>query len=81
MKSFELEISLPDREIFKGEVVALNLPAEDGRLGILAQHAPLLSLLKKGELTYKLADQPEITLAVESGIFRFDKNLAQVLMG
>lgn len=80
MKTFGLEISLPDKAIFKGEVVALNLPAEDGRLGILAQHAPLLSLLKKGKLTYKLADQSEITLALESGIFRFDKNLAQVFI-
>jgi F-type H+-transporting ATPase subunit epsilon len=81
MKSFWLEINLPDKELFGGEVIALNLPAEDGKLGILARHAPLLSLLAKGELRYKLPDQSEKTLALESGIIKFDKNRAQVFIG
>ncbi len=81
MKTFKLEINLPDKEIFSGEVISLNLPAEDGRLGILAHHAPLLSLLGKGEMQYKLEDQTEKSLTLERGILSFDKNRAQVFIG
>jgi F-type H+-transporting ATPase subunit epsilon len=40
----------PERIVFEGEVESVIVPAFDGELGILSQHAPMMTLLGKGEL-------------------------------
>src|SRR5438034_11030978 len=48
----ELEVVTPDRPVVRGTVIDVSLPGKDGYLGILPGHAPLLSELKAGELSY-----------------------------
>ncbi|NQU41771.1 F0F1 ATP synthase subunit epsilon [bacterium] len=48
---FHLKIISPERVEFDGEVDSLIAPAEDGYVGILANHAPLLATLGEGDLT------------------------------
>ena len=43
-----LEIITPDKKLFEDEVKSVILPGIDGSFGILNQHAPLISALKKG---------------------------------
>jgi len=40
----------PERVLFEGEVPSVVAPAFDGEVGILPQHAPMMTLLGKGEL-------------------------------
>ena len=40
----------PERVLFEGQVDSLVAPAFDGEVGILPQHAPMMTLLGKGEL-------------------------------
>jgi len=40
----------PERGVYDGEADAVVAPAFDGLVGILPQHAPLLTLLGEGEL-------------------------------
>ena len=47
-----LEIVTPDRQVVREKVVAISVPGKEGYMGILPGHAPLLSLLKVGELSY-----------------------------
>jgi F-type H+-transporting ATPase subunit epsilon len=47
-----LEIVTPDRQVVRDKVVAVSVPGKEGYMGILPGHAPLLSLLKVGELSY-----------------------------
>jgi F-type H+-transporting ATPase subunit epsilon len=47
-----LEIVTPDRQVARDKVSAVSVPGKEGYLGILPGHAPLLSLLKVGELSY-----------------------------
>jgi F-type H+-transporting ATPase subunit epsilon len=54
---FELEVTTPEREIVREEVTEVQVPAKDGYLGILPGHAPLLSQLGIGFLTYPTAHQ------------------------
>ena len=49
-----LELVTPDRLVVRDSVLAVSLPGADGYLGILPGHAPLLSELKAGELSYTL---------------------------
>ena len=45
-----LEIITPDKKLFEDEVMTLTLPGIDGSFGILDNHAPLISALKKGKI-------------------------------
>ena len=40
----------PERTLFEGDVPSLVAPAFDGEVGILPQHAPMMTLLGSGEL-------------------------------
>ena len=52
-ETFHLRIVTPARQIVREETEELQVPGKEGFLGILAGHAPLLSELKVGELTYR----------------------------
>ncbi|RPI25802.1 MAG: F0F1 ATP synthase subunit epsilon [Acidobacteria bacterium] len=56
-KSIHLEIVTPDRFFFRGEVGAVTVPAITGYLGILPGHAPLLSELRIGIISYRSGDE------------------------
>ena len=40
----------PERVLFEGEVNGVVAPAFDGEVGILTGHAPMMTLLGRGEL-------------------------------
>ena len=45
-----LEIIPAERQVFSDEVDMVIAPGFDGQLGILPKHAPLMTMLKPGEL-------------------------------
>ncbi len=51
-EAIQLEIVAPDRLVFSGEVQEVTIPGAEGYLGILPGHAPLLSELKTGVISY-----------------------------
>ena len=50
-----LDIVTPDRLVAHDAVTAVTIPGKNGYLGILPGHAPLLTELASGELTYTSA--------------------------
>jgi F-type H+-transporting ATPase subunit epsilon len=50
--TFELEIATPDRLVLKETVTEAQIPAKNGYIGVLAGHAPLVSELSCGMLSY-----------------------------
>ncbi len=58
-----LEIVSPEAKLFSGEITSLYLPGVDGDFQILNNHAPIVSLLKKGIV--KIA-APSFTLSKEA---------------
>src|SRR5829696_4695876 len=49
-KTFELSLVTPDGAAYEGEAEMLIVPGADGEIGVLARHAPLVAMLKAGEL-------------------------------
>ena len=49
----ELEIVTPEQLLFRGEVEEVTVPGVEGYLGILPGHAPLLSELQIGIVSYR----------------------------
>jgi F-type H+-transporting ATPase subunit epsilon len=61
-KSIRLEIVTPDRFFFHGEVESVTVPALAGYLGILPGHAPLISELRIGIISYRTIGKEEVRL-------------------
>ena len=45
-----VSVSSPERMLFEGEATQVVAPAVDGFVGILENHAPMMTLLGRGEL-------------------------------
>ncbi len=52
--TLELEVATPDRLLVKDQVSEVQIPGLTGYLGVLPDHAPLLSELGSGLLTYTI---------------------------
>src|SRR5262245_35545178 len=66
--SIELIIVTPERQLLRESVVEVNLLGANGQLGVLPGHAPLISELAIGELTYRTKSGTDSShLAILSG--------------
>jgi F-type H+-transporting ATPase subunit epsilon len=60
----ELQVVTPQRHVLQETVQSVELPGKDGYLGVLPGHAPLLTELGIGILTYQKDGQPRyLTIA------------------
>jgi F-type H+-transporting ATPase subunit epsilon len=50
--AIELVIVTPEKQLLRDKVMEVQLPGADGYLGILPRHAPLMTELGIGELSY-----------------------------
>lgn len=81
MKKFSLKVLGADSEVFSGEVVSLAAKAVDGEIGILADHAPLSTVLSAGEVRFRASDGgPEKSLPAAGGLLIVKNNSATVLL-
>ena|SRR5215467_12149961 len=51
--TFQLEIVTPEKMVVKDAAEELQMPGKNGYLGILPGHAPLITELAVGEITYR----------------------------
>lgn len=74
----KVEIITPDKELFKGEASYVGVPGVDGGLGFLDNHAPLITVLKAGQVkvTTEKGDQ---LFDVKGGVVEVMKNKVLVL--
>jgi len=49
-----LEITSPEKTVYSGEVESVTVPGSVGSFTILNRHAPIISTLKQGTLTYSI---------------------------
>jgi len=68
----QLVIVTPERQILTETVAELTMPGADGYLGILPGHAPLITELGVGELTYR-------TVGGQNGLLAVIRGFAEVL--
>lgn len=63
-----VEIVTPRRELFSGEVQMVTLPGVDGQMGVMGQHAPLLTTLDIGEIILHRPGEEDDYIAVTGGV-------------
>jgi F-type H+-transporting ATPase subunit epsilon len=64
--TLHLHIVTPDRELIREDVDQVQMPGKNGELGILPGHAPLITELMVGEISYRQGGNTQI-LAVAWG--------------
>jgi F-type H+-transporting ATPase subunit epsilon len=63
---FQLEIVTPEKKVVDTAAEEVQIPGKDGYLGVLPGHAPLITELAVGEITYR-ENETEQRLAVAWG--------------
>lgn len=76
---FRLSVVTPERVIYEENVVSIIAPGEVGYLGIMSNHAPIITSLKPGKLTVKDGSGKEINLALSGGFLENSKNTCTIL--
>jgi F-type H+-transporting ATPase subunit epsilon len=74
-----LEIVTPEKRVLDAEVDSVTVPTASGEVGILPNHAPLVSALKPGILTYAVKGSSE-RLAVSGGFVEVNNDKVAVLV-
>lgn len=74
----QLDIITPDQNLFSGEAKSVVAPGTDGEIGILDNHAPLISSLKKGAVRVA-SSEGEKTFDVNGGVLEVLNNKVIIL--
>ena len=78
MATMLFEMVTAEKLLFSDQVESIVAPGEAGELGILPHHAPLLSILKSGELRVT-QDGQEQSIAITGGFLEVLDNKVTVL--
>jgi F-type H+-transporting ATPase subunit epsilon len=77
--TIHVDIVSAEGEIFSGAAAMVFAPGMDGELGIAPRHAPLLTLLKAGEVRVQTADGQEQQFFVGGGALEIQPTRVTVL--
>lgn len=73
-----LEIITPDGSFYNGPVTSATLPGASGTFQVLNNHAPIISALNKGALSY-VDEEGKHSYEVDGGVVEVLKNKITVL--
>jgi F-type H+-transporting ATPase subunit epsilon len=77
--TIQVDIVSAEGEIYSGAAKMVFLPAKEGEMGVAPRHAPLLALLKPGEVRVQTEEGPELSFYVGGGALEVQPNKVTVL--
>lgn len=75
----KLEVTSPDKQIFRGEVTLVQLPGSDGLFEVLNNHAPMIAALGPGRMKIEDADGKLQFFDIKGGVCEVRENKIIVL--
>jgi F-type H+-transporting ATPase subunit epsilon len=78
-RTFDLSVVTPEGAAFEGEAEMVIVPGADGEIGVLARHAPLVAMLKAGEIRVKASNEWQ-SFAAGPGYFKVQQDRAIALV-
>ena len=75
-----LQVLTPGAAVYDGYVTAVQIPLEDGSIGIMADHAPLLGAMVEGVVRCTRSDGEIHYIAVTRGMVHVAENEVAVLV-
>ena len=79
VRTFDLSLVTPEGAAYEGEAEMLIVPGVSGEIGVLARHAPLVAMLKAGEIRIKSGGDWQ-AFAAGPGYFKVQQDRALVLV-
>ena len=73
-----LSIVTPEKQLVSEEVDQVNVPGTEGDMGILYDHAPILTVLRSGQLSYE-KEGKTVVLVVSGGYLEVTDNRVTIL--
>jgi len=77
--TFSLSVVTPEGAAYEGEAERLVVPGDAGEIGVLARHAPLVAMLRAGEIRIKSGGEWQ-SFAAGPGYFKVQRDRAIVLV-
>ena len=78
MNTFKLVINTPEKTAYSSDVDSILVPSSDGYLGVMANHAPMISTVAAGILKIT-KDSTDKYLVVGDGVMNTAKNSVKIL--
>src|SRR5690606_35221525 len=78
-KTYHLQIFTQAEKVLDTDVTSVVVPASDGLLGVLANHAPIMTLLGEGPMKVSTAEGGEKFYHLSGGFLEVHDNKATVL--
>jgi len=72
MKLFHLTLSTPEAVLYDGEAELVSVETQDGEIGIMADHTPLVALVVPGIMNIKKGSETKL-LATGDGFVKITK--------
>lgn len=79
MSPYALMVITPEKIIFDALIHSLVVPGADGYFQILGHHAPLIALLKPGEVTLIDQDEQPHVFITTGGLVHVSRNQATLI--
>lgn len=74
-----LEIITPEKSLFKGEAILVQMPGTDGLFEVLQNHAPMIAALGNGRVKAQLPDQSLSYFDIHGGVVEVIENKVLIL--
>ena len=78
MAQLNVDLVAADRKIWSGRAQRVTAPAAYGEIGILADHSPLLSVLREGSVRI-VAEGETLDVRVSGGFLSVDSNQVTIV--
>ena len=79
MAQLDVDLVAADRKIWSGEATMVIAPAADGEIGILPGHAPVLAVLRAGEVRISPVSGVPLRGTIDSGFLSVDANRVTIV--
>ncbi len=80
MARLEVDLVATDRPIWSGEASYVSVPALEGDMGILADHQPVMAVLRPGVVRIHGADDSITEAQIDAGFLSVDANQVTVVV-
>jgi F-type H+-transporting ATPase subunit epsilon len=74
-----LSIATPEIVVYDADVYSVSVPGYLGYMQILPNHAPIITALRAGKVTFQSKENQQVTYAITGGFFEFSQNQASIL--
>ncbi|MCP2266180.1 F0F1 ATP synthase subunit epsilon [Promicromonospora thailandica] len=80
MAELSVDLVSRDRKVWSGAAVQVSAPSADGQVGILANHTPLLAVLRPGTVKVETTSGTALEAQVTGGFVSVDDNLVTLVV-